>query len=221
MKNSLNKTTLILIVLLLIFGCKQNNSLENPLVLHYDYYSHDTLFMANALTIEYIKKDDSIRDVNISGKIDSLFITFKEKIDNDGIYRSVDELPYRLTHSFIYDTGIQSNLSKSYPYFLNALSKKIRAKKYSVGNADSVQVYFFDEAIPWYSYTDSYFRKDLKLFLLFYNPRKNSYFKLSKIDGKENNWNNVLTVEDEILKDTTFFAKFYKSPEVLPPDINK
>ncbi len=205
--------------LLLILSCYKKNVSEENMILHYDYYSYDTLKISNALRIEYMKADSSARIVKISSSIDSISIVFKEKIEMNGIYRSVDNSPYVLTHSFDSISQIESSLPKSVPYFLNKLSKTISVKNYKLDNLDSSRIHFFDEAIPWYSYTDSYYCAKTKLFLLFYNPRKDSYFKLSSIEGQDDKFGQLLKIENAIIKDTSFFARYYKSLIVLPSDL--
>jgi hypothetical protein len=206
---------------IIIVGCKTSGT--NNLTLYYDFYCRDSLQKVNALVIESRKTDsDNVRIINISSSIDSIHTTFKEKVTDSGIYRSMDNLPFNLTHSFSNMKETKSQLPKSYPYFINKLTKEYKTKKYLFANKDSIEINFFDEAIPWYSYTNSYYSKQLGFFLIYYNPRTDCYFKLTGVEGLQNKIADMAEVENKILRDTSFFSKFLKDTlsNIPPPPLN-
>jgi len=215
------KHWIIYLICIIVVGCKTSNT--DNLILHYDFYCHDSLQKTNALTIESRKMDaDEVRMINITSSIDSAQVTFKEKVTDSGIYRSMNNLPFTLTHSFSSIKETESKLPELYPYFINKLTKKYKTKKYLLNNKDSIEINFFDEVIPWYSYTNSYYSKQLGFFLIFYNPRTDCYFKLGGVEELQNKIADIAEVENKILKDTFFFCKFLKDtlPNIPPPPLN-
>jgi hypothetical protein len=209
------------IIGLLITSC--NHYRGNTFKLHYDLYKADTLAMKNAITIEYKQSGSFFRAVKVSSSIDSLQLLFNERLTDSAIYRSIDRSDYILTHSFTIGKKIESNLPKTHPVFLNTLIRAIGEKNYKYKNADSIAIIFFDEAIPRYIFTSSYYSKQVGFFLIYYNQMSDEYFKLSKIEGLSSNFNKneILEIVDKLSHDTLFFGKHYRPPAVEPPPLKE
>lgn len=210
------------IVCIILAGCK--NHKPNSIRLHYDFYRHDSLEKANALTIEYKQIDTGItRTVDIVSRVDTNKIIFKEKVNDNGIYRSVDGSDFNLTHSFTIGRNVESHLPKSYPIFINTWAKGIMKKNYLLTNNDSINIIFFDETIPFYTFTSSYYSKELGFFIVYYNQHQDTYFKLSKAEGLQNNYGekDILRVTNKLSNDTMFFGKHYKLPIVPQPPLKE
>lgn len=213
--------TYILFISLIISGCsKSSNEL---MTLKYDFYEKDSLSQKNALIIQYKKNEkDSFRVVSLTSFVDSIQLLFKERLSDSGIYRSVKGSKYFLTHSFIIGKQVESDLPQTAPFFLNTWIKAIDSKGYFYSQVDSINLIFFDEALPKYSFTSSYYSKELKFFFIFYNQSMDSYFKLAKVEGLMNNTEkSILEVADKLSHDTMFFGKHYRLPLVEPPTLNK
>jgi len=214
------------IKLLYIFGLLTtscNHYQANSFKLHYDSYRADTLAMKNAITIEYKQEDSFFRAVKVSSSIDSFQLFFKERLTDSAIYRSVDSSGYILTHSFTIGKKIESDLLKTHPIFLNTLVRAIEEKVYKYKKTDSIAIMFFDEAIPRYTFTSSYYCKQMGFFLIYYNQMSDEYFKLSKVEGLESNFNEneILEIVDKLSRDTLFFGKHYRPPVIEPPPLKE
>jgi hypothetical protein len=200
---------------LVLCGCKGSES--PPIILSYDLYRHDSLETPNALTIEYAKGESpSIRSVIISGK-DSVIVTYREKITDSGICRSVDGNDFHLTHSFVKGNTVLPGLPKLVvPPFLNPRVNTYDLKKYGIGGSDSVTILFFDEALPMSSFTNAYYCRECGFFILYYDPIRETYYRLSKQTGYPIG-DQILKVTDQLTMDTLFFSKYLKPPKVGPP----
>lgn len=209
-------------IFLILSGC--DNPSTKLITLKYDFFQKDSLLKNNALIIQYKKNDaDSFRVVNLTSTLDSsIQISFKERITDSGIYRSFNGSNYLLTHSFTLGKQVESDLPQSTPFFINTWIRAIESKNYLFGQGDSINLIFFDEAIPKYSFTSSYYSTQLELFIIYYNQREDSYFKLAEVKGLSSNAEkDILQVADRLSKDTLFFGKHYRLPIVEPPPLEK
>ncbi|MBS3921725.1 MAG: hypothetical protein KGZ37_01080 [Nitrosarchaeum sp.] len=219
-----SKLVLILSMILFLLACKEHKSIS--VVLHYDFYQDDTIVPNRTLRIKYEQREKrDFSKVTISSG-DSTLAVFYEKISDSGILRSLDTFEFKLSHSFSPNKEVELKLEKSMPYFLNVLTKNYRTKILSIDENDSSEVIFFDEAIPWHSYTCSYYLRKRNLFLIFYNcyvedgeqykMSQNCYYKLSTVQGLDIDMNYLNRVSDKIISDTLFFAKYHKFPSKIP-----
>lgn len=200
-------------IAVITLGCKDSKKKQLK-ILQYDYYRRDKLEKLNALEITYSDSGE-IRNVKALSSIDSLSISFAEKVTPDGIYRSKDNSPFALTHPFHKGNEIESLLKPS-PIFFNKKIKDQAQKRYSLNGKDSLNVIFFDENIPLYTFTNSYYGKEVGIFLIYYDPIRETYFKLSHYSGNGDE-QYLLKVTEEICNDTTFFSRFIKAPKAPPP----
>jgi hypothetical protein len=205
---------LTLIIFIFLFSCNTN---PKRVLLLYDFYIHGSLKQKNALQIEYNYEKNGIRSATIHSRLDSSKIAYNEIISDSGISRSLGVSNFVLTHSFLHNSIVSSKFSAPKPYFINTLIKNYSTKKFSITVKDSINVVFFDEATPWYTYTDSYYEEESKVFVVFYNPVEDSYFKLSSVTGLNVGSSYWEKLGDKIITDTLFFAKYYKFPETAPP----
>jgi len=196
--------------------------LGHPIVtFYYDLFKQDSLVKKNAVVIKSIEADTNL--ITIAG-FEKEDIVFKQKITDYGILRSSNGSEYYLTHFFNARSSIESFLPTKKAVFANSVTSLFKEKYYPFGNIDSLNIIYFEESIPAYTYTSTYFSKSLNTFILYYNSRDNYYYKLSAISGLQINIGDLLNLEDDILKDTTFFAKFLidKLPKKpLPPNIDE
>lgn len=185
--------------------------------LTYDLCKNDVTVTKAALTITYELKD-SFRIVSIS--LDTIHTSFKEKIAWDGIYRAAQNSQFQQTHSFKKNAKVESNIGVVQPILINNWATLINSYQVQTQKKDSVDVLFFDEAIPFYSFTSTYFLKSEKVFLSFYDQRKNIYFKLSAAEGLSNE-KLAINVANHLTTDTTFFGAHYKLPKIEAPPLGK
>lgn len=196
---------------------------KHDLLLHYDLYRGDSIIKRDAVQIEYKSTDSpNIRVVEIYSKLDSAHIMFKERVADTGIFRSIDGSKFQLTHAFNTNQNIISELPKYYPVFLNTWVQNVNKKSYAIGGMDSLEVIYFGEIIPAYTTTASYYSKEFGFFILFYDPRKDSYLKIERIEGEPNiNAKAIIAITDKVIQDTSFFYRFLKDklPHVPPPPL--
>jgi hypothetical protein len=203
-------------ILLQLCSCNRKKE-DRTIELTYDLYKSDTTVTKAALTIVYELKD-SFRLASIN--FDTIHIVFKEKVTLDGIYRAAQSNLLQQTHSFKKDAKVESNIGIVQPMFVNNWATLINSYQVQTQNNDSINVLFFDEVIPFYSFTSSYFLKSENVFLSFYDQRKNIYFKLSSAIGLSNE-NLAINAANYLTNDTTFFGVHYKLPKVNAPLITK
>jgi hypothetical protein len=204
----------LLIVFLFICGCRSTQAPK--IILSYDFYRHGVLETANALTIQYGQADSpNVRSVTVSEK-DSVIIAYEEKTTDSGICQSTGGSGFSLTHSFIIGRTVTSQLPKEIPVFLNSSVNTYAAKKYAIDGRDSVEIIFFDELLPMYSFTNAYYCKDCRFFIVYYDPIRDTWFKLSKVVGYRME-DQLLNVTDQLVRDTSFFSKYLKPPAAPTP----
>src|SRR5690349_14936131 len=117
-----------IVVGLFIIGCKSNSS--KTIELNYDLYQNDSLLKKNALTIKYtFLAGDSLRLTEINS-FDSTKFSFKERLTDAGIYRSINDSPFILTHSFLVGKQVEAPLPNPKPLFLNTWIRAIKTKNY-------------------------------------------------------------------------------------------
>lgn len=203
-------------ILLQLCSCNRKKE-ERTIKLTYDLYKSDATVTKAALTIFYEIKD-SFRLVSIN--FDTIHIYFKEKVTLDGIYRTAQSTPLQQTHSFKKDAKVESNIGIVQPMLVNNWATLINSYQFQIQNKDNIDVLFFDEVIPFYSFTSSYFLKLENIFLSFYDQRKKIYFKLSSAKGLSNE-NLAINAANTLTNDTTFFGMHYKLPKVDAPPLTK
>lgn len=151
----IHKLILILLAPLFLFGCKEEQ-VNSTVTLYYDFYHNDSVVLKKAIKIEYENVvSREYRKVIIETSEDSVIATFYQKTSDAGIFRSLDTVGFKLSHSFLPKAEVELKLGDPIPYFLNVLATNRNAKTYQYDNKDSAEVIFFDEAIPWDSYTCS------------------------------------------------------------------
>lgn len=203
-------------ILLPLCSCNQKKE-DKRIRLTYDLCKNDVTVTKAAITITYELKD-SFRLVSIT--FDTIHIAFKEMVTLDGIYRTVQNSQFQQTHSFKKDAKVESNIGVVQPMLVNNWATLINSYQVQTQKKDSVDVLFFDEVIPFFSFTSSYFLKSENVFLSFYDQRKNVYFKLSSAEGLSNE-NLAINIANNLTSDTTFFGEHYKLPKVEAPPLNK
>ena len=225
--------TYILIPFFLIFGCREKKS--EIIVLHYDLYNGDILERKNVVTIEYqINKGDSIKTVTFNSSIDSNHFSFREYLTDSGLYRSLNRSKFLLTHSFLNGIAvdslsvpinskreIQKGWNNRFPTFFSISTRPIDIKEFESFEKGKVEIIAFIENINFYSYTETFYCKQLGMFLIYKSLTSNRYYKLSKIDGliKPNIEKDILKITNNLSNDTIFFGKNYKLPSVKPPPL--
>lgn len=203
-----------LLIGLLYFFCACNQSNKETIKMYYNLYDNHGLIKRNAVSLEY-NKNDGIKFVSISE--DSAHLQYREKIDIDGIYRSQLDSSFQMTHSFTKGAKVESNIGTVYPMLINYWTTLIDEYKLPINGTDTLGILFYDEVIPFYSFTSSYYLKSENIFLIYYDQQRNTYLKISKVDGIKNG-DKILRIADRLANDTTFFGKHYKLPKVeLPP----
>lgn len=203
-------------LLLLFISCDFKES--SDIVVYYDFYQNDTLRYERAATVNYKKvKNDNYDSVVVNLQSNTTRIAYNQRVTEEGIFRSLTSINFLLSHSFLHNKEVELKLAEPIPYFLNVLTRRYSSKSFLTAEQDSTEVIFFDEAIPWYSYTCSYYLKEYNLFLLLYNPRDNSYFKISHVEGLNVKKDFLNSLSTQVISDTSFFARYYKLPEVFPP----
>ncbi|MDF2190331.1 hypothetical protein [Paraflavitalea sp. CAU 1676] len=198
------------------FGCASETVHEAKY--YFDYYDHDTIVPNRALVIRYeYPPGTKYRRVRIEPLIGGDSIRFNEIISDSGIYRSKDTTGFALSHSFARTGDVLSDYEKVVPFFVYQMTKRFATKSYYDRSGDSLSVVFFDEASPRYSYVNSYFVKGFNCFIAFYDPIEQSYFKLSKVSGLKSGSVELVELSEKVIRDSTFFGKYYKFPETIPP----
>ena len=212
----MKKLLVYILIVFLVVSCQQTVKKSN-IILYYDLYVEGSLIQKSALVVEYAyKQGDSLRMVSI--KEDTLEIRFAEKVTSDGIYRSFDSNNFFLTHSFTTNKKVESDLGQQYPMFVNNWVTKIKEKKYLLDN-DSLRICLFDETLSYYSANASYFLKDFNVFLIYYDPQKEKYYKLSKVEGLSlKDRKAMLAVANKIPVDT-LFLNYGKPPHIEAPPL--
>ena len=98
----------------------------------------------------------------------------------------------------------------------------MRKKSYAIGDMDSLEIIDFGELIPAYTSTAAYYGKRLGFFIIFYDPKKDNYLRIAKIEGEPHiSEQSIVAVAGKVLQDTSFFYRFLKDklPHVLPPPL--
>lgn len=221
-----NKLILAFLVGLTFMSCKQSE--KTPIVLSYDFFCEDSLLPQKRVKI--IQEADPVGDfskITIINSSDSLLATFYQKISDNGISRSSDTANFQLSHAYKPDAEANIKWPHPVPYFLNELAKNHSIKSYSIQKNDSTKIIFFNEAIPWHSYTCSYYSLKDRLFLILYDcsivdsqeykMAHNCYYRLTKVEGLNIDNSYIQEITGKIISDTTFFSRYYKFPTTIPP----
>lgn len=204
-----------------LLSCKVKTT--SPFTLYYDFYRNGVVIPKEAVKIIYHKDDKAdYSKVSVLASNDSIVATFYQKVTDTGILRSLSTFDFEQSHSFFYNKEMKSNIEKPKPHFLNIITTKRNEKNFLFGGNDSVKIIFFDEAIPWYSFTCSYYLKEYGLFLIYYNCAiddgveykisEDGYYRLSGVDGIGIDMHNLARLIDKVITDTSLFAKYYKIP---------
>ena len=207
------------IAFLILVGC----SSPPKVILHYDRYKGNRISQSDAVKITYEPTDTpDIRMVKIESSLNNARLIFREKETDTGILRSIGGSEFHLTHSFGSKQNIISGFPESAPVFFNAWAQNRSSKKYAIGNMDSLEIISFGEGITDNSVTVTYFNRRSGIFILFYDPEKDTYLKIVKIEGSiKSDAKSVLKTVDRIVLDTSFFYRFFKDKllHVPPPSL--
>lgn len=197
---------------MILSACTQSAKIKTKL--YFSYFESNNLKKEDALVIEY-NSNDTVRNVLINF-VDSGKFAFTEKIRTQGIFRGDIDSTLQMTHSFNIGTKIESNIGKELPPIISTWITALQTNKMIIDNKDSFDIIFYDEIVPAWAYTSSYYCKNVNLFLVFYDQQKDTYYKLTNADGLENK-QMILKLANNLSKDTVFFGKFYKLPKVKAP----
>lgn len=84
----------------------------------------------------------------------------------------------------------------------------------------SLTIISFGEGITVSSVIVNYYDRKVGIPILFYDPFKDAYLKIAKIEGRvKTDEQSILKVENQIVQDTSFFYRFLKDklPHIPPP----
>ena len=205
--------TVCVVIICLSLSCI-SRSKDTTVRLHYDLYGKHGLEKSNAITVEYDNRN-GIKYVTIQE--DSIQIKYREKIEKDGIYRNSTDSSFQKVYSFTKGEKVESNIGIVLPMLINNWTTFINEYKFRANSTDSAEnIIFYDEVIPFYAYTSSYYLKSTNTFLIFYDQQKDNYLKLSQIVGLDQS-EETLRIANDLAKDTIFFGRYYRLPDLEPP----
>jgi len=218
------KYFLVILMPLFLVACKEQSKI--PIVAQYNFYQNDTIVPERAVIVKYKQNGKAdFSKVTISSG-DSTLAVYYEKVTDSGILRSLVPSGFKLSHSFYTSTEIELKFEEPVPFFLNVLTKNHSTKIFPIDKNDSSEVILFDEAIPWYSYTCSYYLRETSLFLIFYDCKveedrqyrisQDRYYKLFNVQGLDTDMGYLNKLANKIISDKSFFAKYYKFPVTAP-----